>query len=197
MRGTGQRIFLAVALFALATCAFDPTIHSDYDRTADFSRYRTFGFEPRLGTDQAGYSSLTTQRVKAAMMREMTARGYTFTETSPDLLVNASGKLQNRADVMTTPVPMGYYGYRHDLYGTWPGYVPATYVNQYTEGTLNIDLIDAARKQMVWEGIAVGEVTNQNATEAGVNKVVSQIFAKYPFRAGSSTSISPGAGLTN
>ena len=59
-------------------------------------------------------------------------------------------------------------------------------VYQYTEGTLNIDLVDTRRKQLVWEGVAVGEV--QNPETAGspqsVDKAVAEIFAKYPFRAG-------------
>lgn len=43
----------------------------------------------------------------------------------------------------------GYYGYRR--YGAWPGYAFATapVVRQYTEGTLNIDLVDRSRNRMV------------------------------------------------
>jgi hypothetical protein len=193
MRGIGRRL-LVIVLFALSACAYEPTIRSDYDHAADFSRYRSFGFEPRLGTDTAGYDTLTTQRLKAAVTREMTARGYTHAEANPDLLVNFSARLQNKIDVNTTPVPMGYYGYRRGLYGPWPGYAMTTDVDQYTEGTLNIDLIDAARKEMVWEGVAVGEVTEREVSEETLNKVVAQIFAKYPFRAadGASPSVSMG-----
>ena len=70
----------------------------------------------------------------------------------------------------------------------------ATDVKQYTEGTHNIDLIDAARKEMVWEGVAVGEDTDREVSEEALNKVVAQIFAKYPFHAGSSASPSVSMG---
>ncbi|MGE8617945.1 MAG: DUF4136 domain-containing protein, partial [Achromobacter spanius] len=48
------------------------------------------------------------------------------------------------------------------------------------------DLVDARRKQLVWEGVAVGEVQNPDSanTPQNVDKAVAQIFAKYPFRAG-------------
>ena len=81
-----------------------------------------------------------------------------------------------------------YYGYRAGFYGGWPGYGWGDQVYQYTEGTLNIDLVDARRKQLVWEGVAVGEVQDQDQDLAGseqrAEKVVARIFAKYPFRAG-------------
>ena len=189
-----RSIGFAVLFFALAACAYEPTVHSDYDRAADFSHYRTFGFEPRLGTDQAGYSSLTTQRVKAAVTREMTARGYTYAENNPDLLVNFSGRRQSKVDVYNAPAPMGYYGYRRGLYGPWPGYGMTTDVDQYIEGTLNIDIIDGAHKQMVWEGVAVGRVPDEGVSEETLNKVVTEIFAKYPFRSGGGASPSAGMG---
>lgn len=51
---------------------------------------------------------------------------------------------------------------------------------------MNIDLVDARRRQLVWEGVAVGEVQDPDSTGSPqkVDQVVAEIFAKYPFRAG-------------
>ena len=49
--------------FGLSACASGPNIVSDYDQTADFSSYRTFGFLDPLGTDRAGYTTLVTERL--------------------------------------------------------------------------------------------------------------------------------------
>ncbi|MFY1892400.1 DUF4136 domain-containing protein [Achromobacter xylosoxidans] len=172
----------------LAACASSPAIKSDYDRQADFSRYRTFGYMSPLGTDKAGYSTLLTERLKDATRGQMEMRGYVYDATNPDLLVNFNGKLQQKTQVTEAPPPpMGpYYGYRSGFYGGWPGYGWGDTVYQYTEGTLNIDLVDARRKQMVWEGVAVGEVQNPDTATSSQNidKAVAGIFAKYPFRAG-------------
>jgi hypothetical protein len=172
----------------LAACASSPAIKSDYDRQADFSRYRTFGYMSPLGTDKAGYSTLLTERLKDATRGQMEMRGYVYDAANPDLLVNFNGKLQQKTQVTEAPPPpMGpYYGYRSGFYGGWPGYGWGDTVYQYTEGTLNIDLVDARRKQMVWEGVAVGEVQNPDTATSSQNidKAVAGIFAKYPFRAG-------------
>ena len=53
-------------------------------------------------------------------------------------------------------------------------------------GTLNVDLIDAQRKQLVWEGVAKGRVTQKDQTDrqAALRAAVTEIFSKFPFRAG-------------
>lgn len=165
-------------------CASGPTIESNYDHTANFGAYRTFGYFTPLGTDTTGYSSLVTQALKSATRREMEARGYAYSDTDPDLLLNFNAKLARQVEVSQVPMgpPMGYYGYRGGFYGGWGGYY--TNVDQYTEGTLNVDMVDARRKQLVWEGVAVGRVTEKHREnrEAAINAAVAEIFKKYPFR---------------
>ena len=186
-------IFPALAVAGLlSACASGPSIRSDYDHSADFASYRSFGFMSTLGTDKAGYSTLLTERLKTAARGQMEMRGYTYTEQSPDLLINFNAKLQQKTEV-TPAVPMPYYGYRAGFYGGWPGYGWGNDVYQYTEGTLNIDLVDARRKQLVWEGVSAGIVDNA-AAAASPQKVetsVAQIFSRYPFRAGSAVPQQP------
>jgi hypothetical protein len=179
---------LLIALF-LQGCATAPNVRSDYDKSADFGKFRTYNFVSRPSTDKAGYSSLTTQQLEAAVNAEMQRRGYTLSE-NPDLLINFSGKLRDKQDIVSTPGP--YYGYRAGMYGAWPGYTNDVYTVNYTEGTLNIDMVDAARKQMVWEGVGVGEVSKSDMQnrEATINRAVADIFMKFPFRAGESQPIS-------
>jgi Domain of unknown function (DUF4136) len=177
---------LAAALLVVG-CESGPNVRSDFDKSADFGKYHTFNFVAKPSTDKSGYSSLLTQQLEAAVSEEMRKRGYTQSD-HPDLLINFSGKLQKMQDVRSDPgTPVSpYYGYRAGMYGAWPGYAGDVYTVHYTEGTLNIDLVDAAKDRMVWEGVGVGEVTQENLQnrEAAINKAVSDIFARYPFRAG-------------
>ncbi|WP_159709475.1 DUF4136 domain-containing protein [Geminicoccus flavidas] len=184
----------------VAGCATGPTIRSDYDTSADFAAYRSFGFAEKLGTDVAGYASLLTQRLKEAVSREMAARGYEYTEEKPDLLVNFQARLEDKVRVYRAPAAWGrwphdYYGYRGGFYDPWIGYAGGTEVVNYTEGTLNIDLIDRERRQMVWEGVAVGEVDTNEGTpsQAKIDQAVQSIFARYPFRAGSAAAVVPAS----
>jgi hypothetical protein len=190
-----SRVWLLSLVLLVSACASGPEVRSDYDRGADFAAYRTFAFANPLGTDRAGYTTLLTERLKTLTRLQMEQRGYIFDPQSPDLLVNflAQSKLQTEY-VPPPPMPWGpnYYGYRMGWYDPWGGYGWGGYgfgpsVVQYTEGVLSIDLIDARKKQLVWEGVATSAIDNveQAASEQSLAPVVADIFARYPFLAGS------------
>ncbi|AZY50965.1 DUF4136 domain-containing protein [Bordetella avium] len=172
----------------LSACASGPMVRSDYDHQVNFAQYRSFAFMSPLGTDTAGYTNLLTERLKNAARLQMEDRGYVYDAQKPDLLVNFGAKLQNKLLVTPAapPAVWPYYGYRTGFYGPWQGYGWGDDVYQYTEGTLNVDLIDPRLRQLVWEGVAVGEVNNPQGTPSVelIQKVMGQIFSQYPFRAG-------------
>ena len=188
------RKFVSVAgILALGAgmsgCATD-NIRSDYDPSMDFSQYTTYNFFPDAGPDQTNYQSFFSKYMVTAISREMDARGYSLSN-DPDLLINFNAMLQDKTDVRTTPAPSygGYYGYRGGFYDPWMGYGYAqeTHVSQYTEGTFNIDLVDARKKKLVWEAVGVGRVTEKvlEELEERVDIGVANAFKKYPFVAGS------------
>lgn len=179
-----------LALAVLTACTAGPTIRSDYDRSADFSSYKTFGFASELGTDRAGYSTLITEHFKRAVRKEMEARGYEYKETSPDLLANFYVAIREKTDVRSTPAPtvgVGYYGYRYGLYTGWPAYARDVRTVHYKTGTANVDLIDAKRRQLIWEGVAEGKVQEESLANPAqaIEGVVAELFTRYPARAGS------------
>ncbi|MCA8979652.1 MAG: DUF4136 domain-containing protein [Planctomycetes bacterium] len=182
MRRTLQ-LGILVVLGLLSACS-SPKVITNVDPNADFDRYRTFGFTERLGTDSDDYQSLKTQFLKQAVARELEARGYSPAD-QPDLLVNFY--LQSKEKIASTTTPSAYYGYRgYGGYGTWGGYAGyETTVTQYTEGTLNVDLVDSRRMQLVWEGAIVGEVTDEmrRELEKSIDDAVKTLFEKFPFTA--------------
>ena len=183
---------LATILLAasLASCTGSaPDIQSDFDHSANFASYKTFGYASPLGTDVDGYSPVVTQSLKSATRRELEARGYRYADSDPDLLVNFGARLAEKGgSPMVQTQHVGYYGYRRvAVYQAWPSYVYSHNAEKYTEGTINIDLVDAKRKQLVWEGVAIGRVKDKNATNpdaSAIGDVVGEIFAKYSYRAG-------------
>lgn len=183
------------AVLVAAGCSSGPRVRAERDATADFSRYRTFAFAEPLGTDRAGYQTMVSQYLKAATQRELEARGLRLVEADPQLLVNFNGKLSEKFRATAAPSSSitfgygrgGYYGYRSGIYTTWPLYPPEPQVQPYTEGTLNIDVIDAERKQMIWEGVAVGRVTDETMEnlKPKIDEAVRAIFANYPVHSAS------------
>ena len=182
-------IFTSTAIL-LAACASSPTIESDYDHSIDFSQYKTYAFFNPMGIENPNYSSIYGSIFRTAISNEMESRGYVVSD-NPDLMINVSGRLQDKTKVTTTSDPYmggGYYGYRRGAYGTWGGYGygTQTHVSNYTEGTINVDMVDRTEKRMVWEGVAVGRVNDKNTpdeTRANIHAGIKEMFANYPFRA--------------
>ena len=185
--------FIAAFVLLLAACATGPRITSEVDPQADFGKYRSFAFYAPLALESAGYATPTTDRIKTATRAQMESRGYVYNAEQPDLLVNINGNLQERTDVTTMPSMdyAHYYSYRARGYVSVPVWRDETHVSQYTEGTLNIDVIDRAQNKMVWEGIAVGRVGKMKPEERAVriDAAVADIFAQFPYRAGSGTPV--------
>lgn len=184
-RGGIVLALLAAPLLVLAGCASGPDVRAMSDPSANFAQYQSFGFSDPLGTDRAGYQSIVSQQLKAAARRELEARGLRYDPASPQLLVNFNAKLNDKMRVTTTPEPVmapGYYGYRRGFYQPWPMYAERTDVTQYTEGTLTIDVIDAARKQLVWEGTVTKSITSKEQQDVGaaIDGAVTAAFAKFP-----------------
>ena len=184
-----RKTLLLACMGLMSACSSGPATRSDYDRSANFANYQTYGFVSPLGTDRDGNVTILSGQFKAAIGREMEARGYRLATTNPDLLVNVNTSSRQQTDVQSTPsasVGVGYYGYRGGLYSAWPMYGNDVTTVHYRVGTANIDVVDAARKQLVWEGVAEGRVTDKILKNPGpvIDSVVAEMFDKYPARAG-------------
>lgn len=186
-----SRLVAMTGLLALASCAaYGPEIRTDHDASADFSRYATFAFMER--TDRGAtrsYDTLDDRRVIAAVTRELENRGYRRVEREADLMVNFAMITEDIQDVRTVPSPMlppPWYGWRGSYYYPWPAYTYETRVDRYERGTLYIDLVDAERRQLVWEGRAIARVTRAAREDpaAALDSTVTEIFSHFPFKAG-------------
>jgi hypothetical protein len=184
---------LAVATIALAGCASGPDIRADYDRAADFGKYRTYGFVAQAGTDSGDFRSLATQMLQNAASREMESRGYTRSE-NPDVVINFKGQLEEKVDVESTPAPYygpgwGYRGWYGAPYGGYGGSEVTT--RRYNVGTLVVDVVDREKRQVVFQGAISDVVTKemQQNREASINAAVAHVFSKYPFVAGQSAPV--------
>jgi hypothetical protein len=189
-----SRSFVVLLLVVFASgCASKPKLRSAYDDTVDFSQYSTYNIYADAGPESDSYQSLFSQYMVTAINKEMQDRGYTLSD-APDLLVNFNANLQDKTKVTTSPsmgMSGGYYGYRGGYYDPWGGYGYGTdtHVSQYTEGTFNIDLVDPARKMLVWEAVSVGRITDDtfDNLQQKVMEGVPVFFNLYPFRAGDGT----------
>ncbi|MDX1550275.1 MAG: DUF4136 domain-containing protein [Lysobacter spongiicola] len=176
------------ALFVLAACATGPRVSTDADPRTDFSRFQTYAFYDPIAMEQSGYTSYLTEQIRDSVRREMDRRGYVFDDTDPDLRVNFQGVIREKTNVYSIPRSdvHYFYSYRARSYVAVPVWYDDTEVNQYTEGTLTIDLVDADRNHLVWTGSAIGRVVQRSPAEraAEADRAVTAIFEAFPFQAG-------------
>ena len=192
-------IALALAgLAAASPASAGPKASASADSSVNLVKYTSFAFATPLGTDQNGYQSIVSQSLKAATRAHLEARGLRYDEAAPQLVVNFNARLDDKMKVSTTSMPTmpmgvgmgvgrggGYYGYRTGMYGAWPLYQDQTTVSQYKEGTLNIDIVDQARKQLVWEAVVTDSITpkKRDKIDATIAAYVKAAFRKYPVKA--------------
>ena len=174
-------ILLFGVIWLISACQTLPEIHALYDETANLNNYTNFAFHPKLELEGEEYEKLSTRYIKAAIITQMKKKGYRYSN-NPDIWVNFNTHTKEKIKILSELEHHPYYDFRHG-YGVWGGYPHhETRIDQYTEGTLNIDVIDKSNKKLLWEGIAVGRLSKQTMDnlEMKINEAVGLIFEKYP-----------------
>ena len=169
---------LPITLLFLATSScVSVRVASDYDRNANFNTYKTFAFF-KDGIDKAEISDLDKRRILRAVEAELLAKGFTKSE-NPDLLISIFTKSRDKVNIYNNG--WGPYGYG---WGWSPWYwhsYRGTTISRSTEGTLFIDLIDADKKELVWQGMGTGNISqNMKNKEERIKEFVAKIMEKYP-----------------
>jgi hypothetical protein len=141
----------------------------EFDKTVDFSKYKTFAIrEGRLNSKNPALSSdLVKKQIEADIVHHLTAKGLAQVSGPSDLNVRYTFGQARKVEVETYPA--GWYGM-----GTRAVRVP------YAEGTLVIDLRDPSTRSLVWRGIASEEKSDAAKLEGKIDSMVKKSIEKYP-----------------
>ena len=166
---------LLLLLFIVSSCS-SVSVNSDYDKKVDFTPYKTFAFH-KNSIDKVEISDLDKKRILRSIDEVMSSKGFTKSET-PDLLIAFFTKEREQVNVSQYNAGWGYgWGYGWNPY-LWGG---NTSVSRYTEGTLYIDIIDAKKKELIWQGEGQGNLTKDtNKKDEKIKEFVSKILEQYP-----------------
>ena len=175
--------FLVTAL--LSACASGPNVIANRAPNFDLMNYRTFDFMQPLSTDNGNIRTIMSTHMMAAAERELELAGLRRSSDNPDLLVNFM--VSTRETLSSRPSSNVSVGFRGSRYGTWGGYsvgvgTSTNDIVQRTEGTVAIDIVDAAQNTLVWEGALSGRVTDRvrENLEPALDKAVTDILAEFP-----------------
>src|SRR6187399_328936 len=166
----------------LTACESTLKVTHDYDKSVNFSGYKTYGFYDFKTSGSV--SQLNADRIINAIKAELSRKGLKETGSNPDLLVNAMTILKDKQEVTATT---NYYGYggAYRPYGYYGGAGASGYTTyntyEYKDGSLIIDIVDTKTNKMIWEGIGNKDIDHapKNPEEA-INKAVAAIMANFP-----------------
>ncbi|WP_109302692.1 DUF4136 domain-containing protein [Aquimarina sp. AU474] len=176
-----MKFFSLLSLILIITLSSCTTVRvaSDYDKKANFNTYKSFAFY-KPGIDKAEISDLDKKRILRAIESDMAAKGFTKS-ANPDVLVSIFTKTKENVNVYQNNFGYGGFGYG---WGWNPWFWGAGYnntVSRTTEGTLYIDLIDASKKELIWQGMGTSALTKKvDKKQEKMNEIVSAILEKYP-----------------
>jgi hypothetical protein len=168
-----QRRMLASAGIALlsATVSFAQQVKTDYDRSADFTQYKTYSWEKVQTQDP-----LWVNRIKEAVNSDLTAKGWMPVESGGNVAIVAMEMTQNHQTLNT---------YYDGFGGGWNwggGFGDATTTTEnYKVGTLVVDLFDANTKKLIWRGSSSDTLSDKSGKNIKtLDKGVQKMFDHFP-----------------
>jgi hypothetical protein len=182
MRKTMMRFFL-LALPACAIMSCKPTLHvsTDYDRSANFSRYKTFSMYYLISSRNV--NQLNEDRIWNSIRLELIKKGYAETDKNPDIVVNAVSVLKDKKYLSVSSSSYGY-GIGRPYYRGAAGMVSGSGTVQaydYKNGSLKIQVVDMHSDRLVWEGIGSADLQRQPKNpEQAIQETVSKILERFP-----------------
>lgn len=159
---------LMLCLFATASMA--QSVQSDFDKSFNLSKLKTFNFaiQRRSPNDPLAQDSLNNERIKEALESKLNVSGFRLeNDANPDFAVAYYVTTKNKFDLRD-------YGYSPPR---WFGGRDIR-VDQYTEGTLTVDIIDSATKQLIWRGRASGAIELKDLDKK-INKSVEKLVQQF------------------
>jgi hypothetical protein len=172
---TMQRaLFVSVGIMLVfATATFGQQVKTDYDRSADFSQYKTYSWEKVQTRDP-----LWVDRIKQAVNTALAAKGLTPVESGGNIAIVAIETTQNQQTLNTFYDGFGG-GWRWRGVG---GFGDATTtVDTYKVGTLVVDLFDANAKTLLWRGSASDTLSDKSDKNIkNLDKGVQKMFDHFP-----------------
>ena len=178
-----KRLFLLISLvlsLSSGVASFGAEVKTDYDRAADFGRYKTFCWQK-----VEAKNPLWIDRIKGAVNSALKEKGWIQAEpnSSCDIAIVAIEMKRNHDTVNTFYDGFGggwggwgWRGFGADGFGE-----STTTTETYQTGTLLVDLFDAKNKNLVWRGSSTDTLSNKSDKNIKkLNSSVHKLFEHFP-----------------
>lgn len=200
-----------IALIALSGCGTLNKTYSNYDRSVDFSTYKTYAWlnSQKSQAPTPYYNDVVENNAKTFVDYHFKDRGYTVDTLNPDVLLELVLKSEKKTEEVQTKNPYNYSNYTYYNYPYNPRYNNNLYYNdgyynrygnynysqhysynqgystkirKYTQSAITINVIDRASNKMVWTGTAENDIYDSAYLKAEIHPAVISILKQYPVK---------------
>ena len=168
--------FFGTALL-FAAASFGGQVQTDYDRSTDFSQYKTYSWT-KVQTKDA----LWVDRIKAAVNSALAAKGWTEVKSGGAVSIMAMEMTTDHRTLNTYYDNFeGGWGWRWgggfgDSFGT-----ATTTEEPYKVGTLVVDLFDTNTKKLIWRASASDTLSDKSDKNIKhLDRNVKKMFDHFP-----------------
>ncbi len=167
--------FKIIILVLLITSCAPIRVNYDFDKTTNFTQYRTYNYYSDMKT---GLSDLDTRRFLDVLDLQMKAKGFSLSNT-PDFFIDIKSSDIQAAQRNTVGVGLGGGG--RSVGGGVSIGIPIGQAGINRQ--IIIDFVDENAKQLFWQ--AVGEYSfKPNAAvekrEAQISAIIEKVLTAYP-----------------
>ena len=173
-------------LMCLGVAAFAQQVQFDYDRSANFSAYKTYQWVDYQRV--AVGDQLLDQDIKRSVDEQLASKGLQRVESGGDLLAGYQTRIseEKQFDAVGSGWGGGPFGWGG--FGGFGGFgdVHGT-TSSIENGTLTVGLFDPAKKQLIWRGSVSKTLDikkDPNKNYSTLEKAVTKLFKNYPPGAG-------------
>lgn len=157
--------------FSISISLQSQDVKVEYDKTKDYSGYKTFTFGPSeiiTPKEKKQISDKALDKlIKDALVKQLTGKGLSQNDSSAQLIITyVAGVFEHSETQKIGPL------------GQTPGSTAQTWSNNYSQGELIIDLNDSKTKNLIWR---INSQTNTAAPEASqyIDQIVDKGMKKF------------------
>jgi Domain of unknown function (DUF4136) len=169
-------------MFLLATSAFCQDIRYNFDKDADFSKFKTYKWVEIKGATQP--NAITDKDIKQSVDAQLATKGLTKVDDNPDLLIGYQVGIGTEKQFTSYNSDWGYGPgwYRGGWYGSTGGMTTGQTSTIYN-GMLDLDMYESSKKDLVWRGTATKTIdpnAKPEKQQKNLDKAVAKLLKKYP-----------------
>jgi hypothetical protein len=178
-----NRIMLLGALVAISP-GFAHIVRVDFDHATRFSSYKTYSWVAAPG-DQSSHAvfpnQLMERRITSFVDEALACRGLKRVPKGGDLQVSYRMIVTEQPQFITYMPAPGWAWDWSWAWSAWSGGIATTTVQPFYEGTLVVNIVDARRNKLVFQGTSTQAVSSRpRKNTEKLAKAVNRIMAKYP-----------------